>query len=542
MPLPLDPRQAWPPESEALWIDQYREHSAWYSSNPQKLADFYSSAAYTPTPTGHIWARETRERITTAVHMPLAADLAKVSADLLFAEPPDFLIPEAQGDTVSQDWKDSQDVFNNMIDQAGVVNRLLEGAETCAAMGGVYLRPVWDKKVAPHPILDIVQPDAAVPEFAWGYMTAVTFWRVVMEDDKAIYRHLERHEVNAEGNGIILHGLYKGDSEKLGVPLSLKALPATAGLEPVIDTKMPGLCAYYIPNMRPNRLDRASPLGASDYYGVEGLFQSLDETWTSLITELQLCKVRVFVPEEFIERDRDGATFNEDQQIYVALNIDPLTAQGNNHLFEIQQPELRVEDHLRLASELVTNTVTRVGYAPQTFGLEVDGNAPSGTSLRIRERRSLTSLGKKQGYWKPAVAGALWKMHYLNVSVFGAKAEIPEHPAITVAWADSVAPDIAELAQTVNLLKQAESASIEARVRMLHPDWGDKAITEEVSRIKDDAQAALGGLAGDPTGGALDTLDAPTGDRGGDSGASGNGTDQESAKNAQNGSGARKAA
>ena len=47
----------------------------------------------------------------------------------------------------------------------------------CAALGGVYLRVVWDTDVDDKPWLDLVPPDAAIPEFRYDRLVSVTFWR-----------------------------------------------------------------------------------------------------------------------------------------------------------------------------------------------------------------------------------------------------------------------------------------------------------------------------------------------------------------------------
>ena len=507
MPLPTNPRQPWPPTALDAVYDEMREHAAWYAASPQQLANFYSSASYTPTPTGHIWARETRERLLVAVHMPLASDLAQMSSDLLFSEMPDMVVSHHPT---------TQQRLEQLIENGNIMSRLLEGAETCSALGGVYMRVVWDAHVTDEPMLTIMQPDTVVPEFAWGMLRAVTFWRVIAEEagkygqKDSIWRHLERHELDAQGNGVILHGVYKGTRDELGVAMPLTSFAELATLEPIILTHMPGLDVWYIPNMLPNRRNRGSAFGVSDYQGKESLFASLDEAWTSLITELQLCKVRIFVPEEYLQRLNGTARFAIDDQLFVPLNIDPMAAQQID--IKIQQPDLRVEKHLQLTQNLVRDIVTRCGYAPQTFGLDIDGNAPSGTALRIRERRSLTTMAKKQRYWKTPLQQMLRSLLYLDATVFDRPHPIPDSVAVT--FADSVAPDPTELATTVNLLKQSESASEYIRLKTLHPDWTDQDIGQEQVRIREDKIRGLQLMSavmgdGDPTGGVLDRLDTP---------------------------------
>ncbi|MGY4901472.1 hypothetical protein [Streptomyces sp. 900116325] len=95
---------------------------------------------------------------------------------------------------------------------------LLTAGETAAALSGVFLRVTWDRAAAAdRPLLTVVHPDQAVPEWTFGIMTAVTFWRALPGTGSAVWRHLERHE-----RGKILHGLYEGTGDQLGrrVPLT----------------------------------------------------------------------------------------------------------------------------------------------------------------------------------------------------------------------------------------------------------------------------------------------------------------------------------
>ena len=102
--------------------------------------------------------------------MPLAAEIAQSSADLLFGDPPELRIEENEK---------ASDRLHEIAQASGLVNTLLEAAELCAALSGVYLRVSWDTEVTDHPFLTVVNADRAVPEFAYGVLRAVTFWRVL---------------------------------------------------------------------------------------------------------------------------------------------------------------------------------------------------------------------------------------------------------------------------------------------------------------------------------------------------------------------------
>ena len=62
-----------------------------------------------------------------------------------------------------------------------------------------------------------------------------------------------------------------------------------------------------------------------------------------------------------------------------------------------------------------------------------------------------------------------------------------ESKRITVEWEDDEKPDIVELANAANLLHTAESASTATRVQLLHPDWTEKEVADEVQLIQTEA-------------------------------------------------------
>jgi hypothetical protein len=97
-----------------------------------------------------------------------------------------------------------------------------------------------------------------------------------------------------------------------------------------------------------------------------------------------------------------------------------------------------------------------------------------------RERKSLTTRGKKITYWRPALADILYGLMSIEKSVFHMNIT-PVRP--DVEFPDVVQPDQLELAQTVSALRGAEAASVETAVAMVHPDWSPEKVGLEVQRI-----------------------------------------------------------
>jgi Phage portal protein, SPP1 Gp6-like len=501
--VPLPAGGAWPPPQLRCVFDKLTVWSAWYSGDPDQLSAVYGGGnSYDPSGTGFFASQQGgfKARVSRAVqrwfwgqrppqgerraklHVPLAADIAATSADLLFSEPP----------TITVDDVATQDRLNDLVDD-GVHATLLEGAEIDAALGGVYLRAVWDRGLADRPWLAAVHPDAAVPEWSWGRLGAVTFWRVVAYDGDEVVRHLERHEP-----GVILHGLYEGDSAELGHRIPLTEYPETAGLAEALtdgDTIPTGiklLTAGYIPNMRPNRIWRNEPaaayLGRADIQGSEPFLDALDETYTSWMRDLRLAKARIIVPEVYLQSQGrgHGATFDADQELFSALNM--LPGQGGPPAITAQQFAIRVDEHERTSRALLGQIVRAAGYSTQTFG-EAGDVAVTATEVVARERRSYVTRDRKIVYWRPELTRMLQVLLALDAAVFGSGVDPSVRPDLT--FGDGVSEDPQTVAQTLNLLAQAQAISTEYKVRLQRPDWDDEQVAAEVQRIRDESGASV---------------------------------------------------
>lgn len=491
MPLPED--GVWPPASYRGHYDDQREASAWYSGDTSQIAAYYGSAAaraQRPSERVRFWARRqdtATQRDRQRIHIPAAGDIAATSADLLFGEPVEIRMPE-DADTALQDR------VVQLVEEMHLHRLLLEAAEIAAGVGGVYLRVGWDLELdSARPLLDVVHGDRAVPEFRRGRLAAVTFWTTLYSDSQVTMRHLERHEP-----GVVLHGLYAGNHERLGQRVSLERHPATAGLADEVPNPegIAGLLVRYVPNQLPNRKRRGEPIGRADCSGAESLMDGLDETFTSWMRDIRLGQSRIVVPHSWLTRVErgSGATFDVDREVFTGLDVDPLSQQGGASITPVEF-KLRTEEHAVTALALFERIVTTSGYSPQTFGLH---NSESGdmtaTEVRSRSDRSLSTKARKERYWGPALADAVELLLAVDKAMFRGKGE-PVRPI--VSFQDGMVEDPARTATTIDLLARAQAISIETRVRMAQPDWDQDEVDAEVLRIKDEQSITVP----DPTGG-----------------------------------------
>ena len=469
----------WPPKALTNHLRDITLSAAWYAGDPAALATVYggpNAASFNTSsdPTRRrFWSRRGRDRTGTPrpqLHVPLPADIAATSATLLFGTPPairgDGLPPEVLTKII-------EDEFHNV---------LLESAEVASALGEVYLRPSWDRNVSEVAFLVSVHPDAVVPTFRYGRLVAATFWTdLEIAARGKIIRHVEHHEMRGN-TWWIEHALYEGTKDTIGIRVDLTAHPATADYPEEVDTGVPFLGVQHVPNIRPSRKARHSPHGRSDFDGADGLFDALDETWTSWMRDVRLGKARLIIPETFMETEgpSKGQYFDEDREMFHPVNVPTSATEGLAQLHEVQF-DIRWEEHQTTALALVERIVDNAGYSPQDFGLHIEGRAESGTALRIRRGRSIATVERKRRYWTPALRRSILALLQLQSKMMQDKeiADIPD--TLTVDWPEEV--DLTERSTAVEMLTRAAAASTQTKVEMVNPDWTDTEVTEEVARI-----------------------------------------------------------
>ncbi|MFF4177643.1 phage capsid protein [Streptomyces sp. NPDC001750] len=494
MPLPSN-GTPWPPPQMAEVYREMARDAMWYESDPERLARVADRREHTPRRADQdsrsgrrtLWGRQPadyprkRER---RLHVPLPGDIATVASDLLFAEMPAITTPDDATTAYLAD----------LIDTAGLHPLLLGAAEQASAMSGIFLRLTWDRGVVPdRPIPTTVQPDNAIPEYAFGILRAVTFWRELDGGDtQTVYRHLERHEP-----GRIVHALYEGTPDNLGraVPLTEHAdtasLAGSLGEDGVsVETGIRMLTAAYVPNMTPNRRHRASPYGRSDYAApIYDLFAALDDTWSSWMRDIRLARARLVVPDAYLTNlgPGQGAAWDDDREVYSGLNVPPTDSGG----ITLSQFKIRVEEHQRTTEAITRKAVESAGYSAQSFGLEGGGEAITATEVDDRKGRSTTTTKKKADHWKPGLADFLFAYQMLAVAQFGARIT-PERP--TVEFRLDAAESEQSKATTLDLLARAGAVSTATKVKALHPEWQDTEVQDEVAAIL----AETGAAAPDP--------------------------------------------
>lgn len=511
MPLP-SANMAWPPRHLAPAFQMFATCQVWWEGDAEKLAANHGEPARTGL------GATIKERIKRLfwgtkpdvsgqirqIHIPVAADIVQTAAALLLPEPVAFRV--AADDTDAN--AGAVERVDMILNSARMHSAMLQGAEACSALGGVFGRIVWNDAVRDHAWIDFVDADQAVPEFIYGELSAVTFWEVVdqNEAEDRVLRHLERHErgyteFHSDGTerkvyGRIYHGLYAGTAVTLGAPIDLAAHEETKNIpineEGYVDTGVSDLTAFYIPNALPNPVFRGK--GTLQHFGrpdigdpaVIGLMDQIDETYSSLSRDVRLAKARLMVSEHLLEvrGPGKGSMFNVEQEVYEKVGGVP----NGQPVIEAHQFAIRVDDHLRTGEAFLRSILRRIGFSPYTFGLADDGAAMTATEVDAKKDASTATFKTRSGIWKGVLAKAARTLIEVDAAVFETGATLGQD--LEVQWPPAGRESMASKGQTLQAVEAARAASTEWKVRYLNSDYDDQQVADEVARILDEGAVA----------------------------------------------------
>ena len=470
----LTPQQVWD-KLVAYRFNYYDVMAAMYSGDREELRRTASN--------GTFWNRSSNK---CKVHVPIAADIASTSANLLFSQEPTYTIMHEGEEEVEGT---QQKRLEEILMKNSIAGKLNEAAETCASLGDIYMKLRWNTKT-PYPLIDIVQPDMSWPEYILGELRAVHFFTELSVDyEKDVY--IRVYECYLKGK--IQMAVFKGNHEQLGTKMTDNVLKEL-GYAPEVKCPIDEMLAVHIANIRPNRKFRSAMHGRSDLDGLRDMCDSLDEAFSSWMRDIRLAKARLIVPAEYLRKKPNQFTesmdssiascgiweFDSDVETYVAMDINTDTAGGSG--ITPSQFEIRSEEHSKTCTEIIRYILQIAGYSPQSFGLAVEGAAASGKSLNIRERKSAVTKNKKLCYWQEPLehifTAAIRLDHVLNP-----KAGSDGVDTVSVSFADSMGADASTVASTIEILTRAQAISTTIKVRMIHPDWSEKQVAEEVDAI-----------------------------------------------------------
>ncbi|ACU35600.1 hypothetical protein [Actinosynnema mirum] len=497
----INPGSPWPPPGHQRLRTHWRGWRALWAADATELAKHLPGLV----PNGYWHKIATKRPEVRTIHAGLAADIARTSADLVAGDTPALDWGEDPGTGTQPRPTPVQDAWDKYADTVGLANTFLEGAETASAVGGVFLRPVWNPNqgFGAVAVPTVVPADEALPEFRFGQLWRVAFVEELPPPDGwtqrergEVWRLLEHHEP-----GQIRHELWRGNASSIGQLVPLTDHPATAGYLDVFNTtaiRPQGILVEHWPNVLPNPLV-SMPLGRSDFQGCESRLDALDEAWSSWMRDIELGKSRILAAQEMLDAAPTGGgfrrlfggggggggqqaarVFDEDARVFVGVPGMPMDSEGKLVPITPVQFNIRFQEHAATVAALIEDVLSRAGYSPQTFGINVDGQL-SGTAMRRREQRSYRTRDRKRRYARSPLERFCETLALFNHQLDNSFPTPPGRPKL--GWREGDQADPREVAEIGELWRRARLMSDEVGVAMAHPEWSPAEVQDEVQRL-----------------------------------------------------------
>lgn len=438
-----------------LWRD-YKRAAAWYSGERRRLLRHG----------GAFWTGDEQLKL----HVPVAADLAALSAGMLFAQSPQVNAPHAP----------TAERIERVFTDGGVYSTLLRAAELASVYGGVFLKWSWRREEG-LPRLTAVPADMGLPVYRAGRLEEIRLFTELRRDGEEIWRLEEIYTPD----GCIRSRLLRGTRTDLGREVPLKALAETKNLSAVARSGANCMLAAYVPNLLPNRKHPSLNFGRSDFDGLYDLFDALDEAYSALIREVRLTKTTIIVPAEYLRKrellftdQRPTWVYANETGVFTALDID---SDRTSSPISVINPDLHAQSRIALCEDILRRIFILAGYAPQSAGLDMNGLAESGTALNARERKSIRTAEVKKTLWWHALNELTRALIRLDSAVFHTNVQ-PDTP-FSVELPALAQPDLNQLSEIVKGLHAADAISAQEKVNLLHPDWSEEKRGEEEKRI-----------------------------------------------------------
>lgn len=404
---------------------------------------------------------------------PVPRMISRAKANLLYGEPPEIRAA-AEGD---------QENMERIARENGLAGHhaaeLHRAAMIASSEEEVWGRIVVDPTLADVPIVDFVSPRMVIPRFRGRFCVGATFVQEWAETSVSRVRLLEHYEP-----GIVRAQLFRGTNTALGTEVPLDSFDPTAGKAPEVLTGIDQPLVAFMPNT----LDADPSRGFGDYRGLEERFLAINEAATIGQENLRLAgRKRAMVDAKYLDR-RGRLPAGDD--VFVRQDDAAVAGEGGKPISLIEY-DFEAEQHRLYLDHLIDTTLSFGGTAPQLVGRQVDGQAVSGTALRLKMVHSLMEASGTGGYFD---AGVQKLLRYAAVidsrpttqGGFGRRWRQPDEPP-TITRGDGLPRDDMEAAQWLVLAAGAEAISTEEKVRWLHPDWSDEQVQDEVGKIEGEA-------------------------------------------------------
>lgn len=381
------------------------EYRSWYSANQGDIQDFYKqfggklhSKTGNTDRLGWFWSLTSNNpsEETVRVHTGLPRLISKKMADVVTTNGYEFSIED------DKEFK-KYDRLQEILKANGFNSKLAHLIETNSWSGGTAIKisidPVFDE-----PILEIADPEAYEPVTYRNRIIADKFIYKFKDDDGVEYELQEVYGVDKEKGSYIKYKLYKINGDKKE-DADLSLLDRTKDLKDVYIKGLDYKLSFYIPNRLPNSELNSSVLGESDYSGSEGLFNSLDEIFSTYQQEFRDSKLNRYFPSNYLMLDPMSGEYTRENSMktnHILYSTGISEDIQGKVLYE--QGDLRSDKHEQAFKTVLMHICNAAGLSPLTLGITgLESIVASAESQQEREKVTIRTREVKRGILEEAL-------------------------------------------------------------------------------------------------------------------------------------------
>jgi len=328
-----------------------------------------------------------------------------------------------------------------------------------------------------------------VPLISSGIVVAAAFWRQLDSDDKnVVYRHLE-----LQSDGETINRLYRGKTDKLGDPIALAAHSETEDLDEEWTHGLPMLCGRVVNGAG---LHDDIGVGVSDYYRIKSFLLALDEAATIGAENATLTlKKRLFMQGQILKENGD---FDAGKDIIRVESSEETVGEQSSVPIQAVEYSFDAAELVTWREHLTKTILNRVGLVPQITGDNVEGQAESGTAIRLRFLPTTLAATGRSREWiaaLPQILSLAMRLDSLPLDDGGfAQAKTySDGYDVTVELSSILPRDEQEIVSANALAVTSQIRSRKIAIRDQHPEWTEEQIDEELQQILTETSTLLDG-------------------------------------------------
>ena len=437
----------------------------WYRGDPTELEQYYKQLAetditiYSTTVRNKFWAAVPNGDVRIRkVHSGLPAMIVDVISDIVVS---DMLEPEMDA-SLHERWE-------AFCDENEFEDILVEALQQVLTSGDGAFKVNVDTDLSEQPLLEFYGADKVDYEYKRGKLQAVVFKTEYCNKDKRYQLH-ERY-----AKGTVQYKLF-GPNDK---EYPLDTIPETEGLA---DVTFPGDYIMAVP-LKVYKSPKYKDRGQSIFEKKTDAFDALDENISTWIDGMRASRVKQYIPENLIPKNREGVPLKPDVfNPYIVTN--GALAEEDSGKIETIQGQYGTEG--LLAAYITFLDICLQGIlSPSTLGIDVK-KLDNADAQREKEKTTMYTRDHVIGKLKIALE-ALFDVIMRTQDNMLKKMPPEEGYEATFEWGQYANPSFEAQVETLVKAKQGQIMSTEKIVDELYgDDMSEEEKAEEVARIKEE--------------------------------------------------------